>query len=195
MWVKFKFIFRGGVFFIPFLIFFFIIAIPLFNLEAIMGQIFKKGPVEVFTMIHKKFTGIGWACIIVSWIISIYYAIILCWSVYYFFLSFISPLPWSMEAQKEKQALIYQNSNNTNNTNTTDNEINFMNLAFFKEEVLKVSGGIDNMGSINPNLMVCLIITYILIYLCISKGIKSSSKVVYFTAPAPIFLLIILLLK
>lgn len=155
--------------------------IPLFTLEAILGQIFRKGPVEVFEMIRKKFKGVGWATVIVSFIVSIYYAIILSWSVYFFFLSFQNPLPWAPV------------EDNPNTDISTDS--NFMNLNFFKEEILKISGGIEDMGEIDTNLMLCLILTYVLIYVCIAKGIQSSSKVVYFTAPAPIILLVILLFK
>lgn len=66
------------------------------------GQLFRKGPVEIFEFINKKFKGIGWACIVISFIISIYYAIILCWSLQFFFQSFIFPLPWSKEASISK---------------------------------------------------------------------------------------------
>ncbi len=51
------------------------------------------------------------------------------------------------------------------------------------------------MGEPVGHLFLCLIITYIMIYFCIYNGIDSSSKVVYVTAPAPIVLLVILLLK
>ena len=103
MRVKINLLYRGGVFLIPFFIFLFIVGIPIFTLEAILGQLFKKGPVEVFDMIRKKFAGVGWASVIVSWIISLYYAIILCWSIFYFFQSFISPLPWSRVASLLKK--------------------------------------------------------------------------------------------
>ena len=174
-----------------------------------LGQVFKRGPVEVFEMIKKKFSGIGWASVVISWIISVYYAIILCWSVFFFFQSFISPLPWSKEANLRQINLTYQFTNNTlnnnnsiynttvgmNNISTSDIEEDYVNLDYFPKVVLRISEGINDMGSVNGNLALCLLITYILIFICISKGIKSSSKVVYFTAPAPIILLLILFFK
>ena len=51
------------------------------------------------------------------------------------------------------------------------------------------------MGKPNGHLLICLVVTYIMIYFCIFNGIGSSSKVVYVTAPAPIILLIILMIK
>lgn len=187
----------GGVFFIPFLIFFVLIAIPLFTLENALGQFFKKGPVEVFEMIRRKYQGVGWASVITSWFISLYYSIILCWSFYYFFLSFISPLPWSYDA------LVQNNDNNTSlhNYNITNNSTHagidksYINIEYFKKEVLRLSEGIHEMGSINGKLVVCLIITYLCIFVCIYEGIKSSTKVVYITCPAPLILMIVLLIK
>jgi SNF family Na+-dependent transporter len=152
-----------------------------------LGQLLRKGPVEVFQMIGKKFTGLGWATVFVSFALSAYYAIILCWAVYYFFLSFSSPLPWSREATSGFNA--------SDIIDKEEYEANFMNVDFFEKDILKKSGGIEEIGSVDGNLALCLIVTYILIYICIAKGIQSSSKVVYFTAPAPIVLLIILLIK
>lgn len=156
-------------------------------------------------MIRRQFAGVGWAQIIISWIISIYYAIILCWSVYYFFLSFISPLPWSSEAMLQKlnqggnftsnNTYLYTPPNNTYNSSIIDQEENFVNLDFFPKEVLRISEGIHQIGSVNWKMAGCLVITYILIFICIIEGIKTSSKVVYFTAPAPLILLLILLFK
>ena len=61
--------------------------------------------------------------------------------------------------------------------------------------MLQKSGGIENMGEVVGHLFICMIVTYIMIFLCIYNGINSSSKVVYVTAPAPLILLVILLIK
>jgi len=61
-----------------------------------MGQLLKNGPVEIFLKLKKNYAGIGWASVFVSWMISIYYAIILCWCFAYLFISFQSPLPWTV---------------------------------------------------------------------------------------------------
>jgi solute carrier family 6 amino acid/orphan transporter-like 15/16/17/18/20 len=154
------------------------VGIPLFTLEAILGQLFKKGPVEVFASIHKKYTGVGWATVMVSWFVSLYYAIILAWSFYFFFASFKSPLPWDNSSDSSEDAMD-----------------KIMNAHYFKGNVLQISESIANMGSVNGGLLFCLLLTYISIFFCIYKGLESSSKVAYITAPAPIFLLVILLIK
>ena len=199
MRVKFKFKFSGGVFLIPFMFFFILIGIPVFTLENALGQIFKKGPVEIFEMMRKKYIGVGWAAVITSWLISLYYSIILCWSFYYFFLSFLSPLPWSYEALVEQNKINNISNSNYNSTNNSnfepDSDANYINFDYFPKEVLRLSAGIHEMGSLNFGLVACLFITYVSIFVCIYEGIKSSSKVVYITCPAPIILMFILLIK
>jgi SNF family Na+-dependent transporter len=93
----------GGIFVLIFIILLFVIGIPCFYMETYFGQIFRRGPVETFGHIHKKFTGVGWAMVSVSWMLSLYYGTLLCWSYYFLFASFTSPLPWSNEGKVDKQ--------------------------------------------------------------------------------------------
>ena len=51
------------------------------------------------------------------------------------------------------------------------------------------------MGPIQWHLCLCLLAAWIIIFLCLIKGIKSSGKVVYFTATFPYVVLLILLIR
>ncbi|TRY73528.1 hypothetical protein TCAL_03333 [Tigriopus californicus] len=64
---------------------------------------------------------------------------------------------------------------------------------YFQKSVLVQSNGIEEMGSIQWHLALCLLAAWIVIFCCLIKGIKSSGKVVYFTATFPYFVLFILL--
>ena len=50
-------------------------------------------------------------------------------------------------------------------------------------------------GEIKWDLSLCLLLSWIIVFLCLAKGIKSSGKVVYFTATFPYVILIILLVR
>ncbi|XP_072040552.1 sodium- and chloride-dependent creatine transporter 1-like [Amphiura filiformis] len=68
---------------------------------------------------------------------------------------------------------------------------------FWERKILQqhLSTGIDNLGGINWELALSLIVLWIVIYFIIYKGVKSSGKVVYFTIPFSYILLTILLVR
>ena len=47
-------------------------------------------------------------------------------------------------------------------------------------------------GEIKWDLSICLLASWIIVFLCLAKGIKSSGKVVYFTATFPYVILLVL---
>ncbi|XP_029912327.1 sodium- and chloride-dependent creatine transporter 1 [Myripristis murdjan] len=66
-------------------------------------------------------------------------------------------------------------------------------IEFWERKVLRLSGGLDEPGDISYEMVLCLIVTWIVVYFCIWKGVKSTGKVVYFTALFPYLVLVVLL--
>lgn len=48
---------------------------------------------------------------------------------------------------------------------------------FFRRRVLKISQGIENIGSLRWELVLCLLLAWILCYFCVWKGVRSTGKV------------------
>lgn len=87
---------NGGLaFLIPYVIMLFCAGLPLFFMEFSLGQYVGIGPINVFPNLAPICSGLGWAMITVSVLVSIYYNIILAWSFFYTFSSFTDVLPWS----------------------------------------------------------------------------------------------------
>ena len=61
--------------------------------------------------------------------------------------------------------------------------------------MLELSPGIHALGGIKWELLVCLIAAWLIIFLCLCKGVQSLGKVVYVTATAPYVFLTILLIR
>ncbi len=50
-------------------------------------------------------------------------------------------------------------------------------------------------GTIKWDLSLCVLLSWIIVFACLAKGIKSSGKVVYFTATFPYVILIVLFIR
>nr|XP_011762199.1 sodium- and chloride-dependent glycine transporter 1 isoform X8 [Macaca nemestrina] len=61
--------------------------------------------------------------------------------------------------------------------------------------VLKLSDDIGNFGEVRLPLLGCLGVSWVVVFLCLIRGVKSSGKVVYFTATFPYVVLTILFVR
>ncbi|XP_057559607.1 sodium- and chloride-dependent GABA transporter 2 isoform X2 [Hippopotamus amphibius kiboko] len=68
-------------------------------------------------------------------------------------------------------------------------------IEFWERRVLKISDGIQHLGALRWELALCLLLAWVICYFCIWKGVKSTGKVVYFTATFPYLMLVVLLIR
>ncbi|XP_047463153.1 sodium- and chloride-dependent GABA transporter ine [Mugil cephalus] len=178
----------GGAFLVPYLLMLVVLGIPLLHMELTVGQYTRRGPVHALATVCPLLKGVGIASVAISFIMCTYYNIVITWALYYLFNSFQDPLPW-------------EHCNNTWNTpNCTNHATNssYTSTAsqqFFKYRMLEQTSGVEETGVLRWELFLILILAWILIYLCIFKGVKSTGKVVYFTALFPYVILISLLIN
>ncbi|KAF7207869.1 sodium- and chloride-dependent GABA transporter 2 isoform X1 [Nothobranchius furzeri] len=186
----------GGVFFIPYILFLFTCGIPLFLLETSLGQYTKQGSITCWRKICPLFEGLGYGSQVVVLYSSIYYIIILAWAFLYLFSSFSSELPWSS----------CRNSWNTETCVEFDKKTEYFNMTFadnatspvrefWERRVLNIAGSIGELGSLRWELVLCLLLSWVICYFCVWKGVKSAGKVVYFTATFPYVMLAVLLVR
>ncbi|XP_040292333.1 sodium- and chloride-dependent GABA transporter 2-like [Bufo bufo] len=184
----------GGAFFIPYLIFLFTCGIPVFFLETALGQYTSQGGVTSWRKICPIFEGIGYSSQVIVILLNFYYIVVLAWAFFYLFNSFTSDLPWAScnNLWNTENCIDFHKSNNTHNMtiNGTSSVI-----EFWERRVLSISDGIDQIGSLRWELALCLLLAWIICYFCIWKGVKSTGKVVYFTATFPYLMLIVLLIR
>ncbi|OAF71175.1 Na(+)/Cl(-) betaine/GABA transporter [Intoshia linei] len=181
----------GGAFLIPYFIFLILCGIPLFYIELSLGQYSKKSPIKVWDLC-PIFKGLGIGMIVVSGILTIYYNIIMTWTIYYLYQSMSKILPWST-CDNPWNTPNCVNFNGTRYNHTSDSIS--PSEEYFNLKTLNISDGIENMGPIQVHLIVCLLIAWLLCFLCLMKGIKSSGKVVYITVIIPYILLTSLLIR
>lgn len=104
------------------------------------------------------------------------------WTIAYLVLSFKTPLPW----------------NTIDNGDIGSEEVReaLLNTEYFKKDLLQASPTIDSGESgLVWLIVVGLFLSYVIVYFAIWKGVESSGKIVYVTAPLPYVLLLILLIR
>ncbi|KAK6490479.1 sodium-dependent neutral amino acid transporter B(0)AT1-like [Huso huso] len=174
----------GGAFMIPFLILLVLEGIPLLHLEFAIGQRLRKGSVGVWTAIHPYIGGVGIASMCVSFLVSLYYNTIIAWVMWYFFNSFQDPLPWSQ---------CPLNDNRTGYVEECDKSspVDY----FWYRSTLNSSTNIDDAGSIQWWLLLCLMCAWAVLYVCCIRGIETTGKAVYVTSTLPYVVLTIFLIR
>ncbi|KAG7260227.1 hypothetical protein CRUP_007880 [Coryphaenoides rupestris] len=66
---------------------------------------------------------------------------------------------------------------------------------FFYRQTLNISSSIEETGGMHMGQVLCLVLAWIITYLFILKGVKSTGRVVYFTATFPYVVLFIYLIR
>ena len=67
--------------------------------------------------------------------------------------------------------------------------------AFFYDNILQVSSGPDVVGGFSITSLLAMFASWVLVYFCVWKGVKSVSNVIKITMPLPIILLVVLLCR
>uniref|UniRef100_A0A669P8V1 Transporter n=1 Tax=Phasianus colchicus TaxID=9054 RepID=A0A669P8V1_PHACC len=186
----------GGAFLIPYLIFLFTCGIPLFLLETALGQYTSQGGVTAWRKICPIFEGIGYSSQVIEVYLNIYYIIILSWALFYLFSSFTTVLPWAScnNPWNSDLCVDFLNSSDWDNRTVPANATSPV-VEFWEKRVLGLTDGIHKLGTVRWELALCLLLAWIICYFCIWKGVKSTGKVVYFTATFPYVMLVILLVR
>ncbi|KAM8972909.1 sodium-dependent proline transporter [Pelodytes ibericus] len=189
----------GGAFLVPYFIMLAICGIPLFYMELSLGQFSSLGPLAVWK-ISPLFKGVGMGMLLIVALVAIYYNMIIAYVLFYLFASLTSSLPWehcgnwwNTDLCLDHHVLRASNSAMPINISSTVSPSE----EYWSRYVLHIQGsnGIGDPGQIQWKLCMCLLLAWIIVYLCILKGVKSSGKVVYFTATFPYLILVMLLIR
>ncbi|XP_067437995.1 sodium- and chloride-dependent GABA transporter 2-like [Thunnus thynnus] len=186
----------GGAFLIPYLIFLFACGVPVFFLETALGQYTSQGGITCWRKISPLFEGLGYGTQVIVTLLNFYYIIVLAWGIFYLSFSFSWDLAWSScnNTWNTANCVEFERRNNSVNQSIHLNMTSPV-MEFWERRALRISPGIDHMGSLNWDLALCLFIAWVMCYFCIWKGVKSTGKVVYFTATFPYVMLIVLLIR
>lgn len=207
---------HGGVaFFVPYIIVLVIAALPMFFMELVLGQFSSLAAISVWNVV-PLFKGVGVAMVLISCIIAIYLNIVSAWSLFYFINSVSFSLPWSncenswsglncslgtrISCTDSNGTLLLNGSCIIQQANTTivisgTNPQSIPSLRYFHEDVLMLSPGFTDIGTLNWYLGICVLLSWVAVFLCLFQGVKSSGKVVYVVVVLPFIIMTVLLAR
>jgi len=154
---------HGGVtFLIAYLTMLLISGLPLFFLELSLGQYAGKGPLKVFGRMAPVAKGLGYGMLMITFLVVIYYNLIIAWTIYYTFAGFTSQLPWTdcgtsgLTSQncfsRHQEEACFNASSTATFWNKTCTEVEDV-CSFFdandkkwENMTLSLSGNLDNQG-------------------------------------------------
>ena len=143
--------------------------------------------------------GCGYATVVMSFLFSSYFSTILVYCMFYAYNSIkngSAPLPWQYCNNSTGDRYSWASSEcYDENSNSSSSNGSPVTQDYFDNVLLRKTSGIEELGMINVDLLIMLIITWIIIYIFVFRGIKTIGKVVYFTALMPYLMLIALLIR
>ncbi|NXR03446.1 SC6A9 protein, partial [Sagittarius serpentarius] len=193
----------GGAFMFPYFIMLVFCGIPLFFMELSFGQFASQGCLGVWR-VSPMFKGVGYGMMVVSTYIGIYYNVVICIAFYYFFVSMTRVLPWTYCSNAWNTPDCAGVLDGNLSSRTAINLTRLLNATqkrtspseeYWRRYVLDLSDDIGNLGEVRLPLLGCLSVSWVVVFLCLIKGVKSSGKVVYFTATFPYVVLTILFVR
>lgn len=231
----------GGAFLMAYVVLLFVVGKPLYFMELAIGQFSNLGTIRVWRCFPLA-KGVGFAMILMSILVAIYYNVIMCYTLYYIGQSFRQEVPWkecnrwwgaddNCYVRQSNQTLCkdvaralvarFATSNNSysennfvkpinvtwdgtsvlipediyNTTrNSCQNATQTASEQFWEKYVLELTPSINHIGSLKWDLSVTLFVCWVIVFLGLMNGIKSSGKVVYFTATFPYVILVTLVI-
>ncbi|XP_011692153.1 PREDICTED: sodium- and chloride-dependent transporter XTRP3 [Wasmannia auropunctata] len=179
----------GGAFLIPFFVMLILEGVPLFLIELGLGQRMRQGALGVWNTIHPWLGGIGIASCIVTFFVALYYNVIITWCVYYLFnsleavtIKFGESLPWARCPELDGKPV--------------EECVRSSETAYFwYRTTLDAAPSIDDGQGLKWWIVLCLLLSWIVVFFIVMKGIQSSGKVVYFTSMFPYLVLTIFFIR
>ncbi|XP_014233935.1 sodium-dependent nutrient amino acid transporter 1-like isoform X1 [Trichogramma pretiosum] len=187
----------GGAFLIPYIIILTVVGRPYYLLEMVLGQFSSKSTIKIWDMV-PAFRGIGFVQFFILVALSSYYCSLMALTLFYLINSFQAELPWSKcrpEWGSNCLDSLRRSLNATAAYPTNVTQYSSAELYFFKEVLREKDNIDDGIGMPDWRLALCLAASWLVVFLVVVRGIKSSGKAAYFLASFPYIVMLGLLIR
>ncbi|XP_060083068.1 sodium- and chloride-dependent glycine transporter 1-like [Ylistrum balloti] len=188
----------GGAFLLAYATMFIACGIPLYFLEVFLGQFSGKGLFEIWEF-SPIFKGIGISIALLNLGYTSYVSTMRYWLLEYLRQSFTTDLPWTTcgntwntNSCVVSRTLLSSHFNDdllNTTANTTSHPEHIKDVSaeeeFWQNNILLLSGSIDEVGSVRWFLVMWAIIMKIIVVLSLLKSVKTIGKLMLFTTALP----------
>ncbi|CAG4979850.1 unnamed protein product [Colias eurytheme] len=182
----------GGAFLIPYIIVLLVVGKPMYYLELVIGQFSNSNCVRVWAL-SPAMKGTGYAQTMGAGYVLSYYVSIIALCLYYLAMSFNATLPWALCDPSWTDCV--PSGEIVNMSEIQGNAISSAEL-YFTRTVLRQADGIhDGIGLPLWDLTLCLLVSWLIIFIIVARGVKSTGKAAYFLALFPYVVMFILLIR
>ncbi len=158
----------GGAFLIPYFVALLTIGIPVIILEYGLGVFHQTSISMIFARINKKLRFFGWIIVISSFLLIVYYCVILAWILKYLISFDVTHFGKNLENSQ----------------------------IYFYQHVLNISKTPwDGLLQVRWFILIGLSVIWFFVWIVVKRGIKQVGQVVLYTVPIPILLLVILVFR
>ncbi|CAD5211986.1 unnamed protein product [Bursaphelenchus xylophilus] len=177
----------GGAFLIPYFCCSMIIGFPVLYLELCLGQFARAGPAVVYGRMKPAFQGIGWVMVTMSAVVTIFYNMVVAWSILYIYV-IVSGQSYDLWSS-------CRHSYNTISEYRTELYKNWSAMSpaeeFYENYILEKSPELGAFG-MNWKLLGSYSVAWLLTAAALSKGTKIIGYLSYATATLPYLIMLIL---
>lgn len=180
----------------------FLCAVPLYLLEASLGQFSSLSAISIFRTMAPALKGCGYAILLVNIIVTTQFNLLISYPILFLWECFKTSTPWKtcgnvwntdkcVPVNQENVSEIFalnKNLTSTEKYRTAADE-------FFHNQILQISSDPSVVGDIVWPIFIINILSWIVLFLCVVKGVKSVGKVVYVSATFPYLILSILFIR
>ena len=163
----------GGAFLVPYFIAMLVMGIPLLIMEFSVGHWAQQAPPDAFAKVMKKYRFVGWWLVLLAFVIITYYTVILGYCIDFLIQSaqgmLGQQLPWKGSAAEAE--------------------------GFFMNTVAATQPGNMAIGAPALRTVIVNLLAWLMVYLCLFRGVKWVSKVVLITVPLPWIMLLVLTVR
>ncbi|CAO2632834.1 Sodium-dependent neutral amino acid transporter SLC6A17 [Lemmus lemmus] len=177
----------GGSFLLMYLILLLLVGIPLLYMEMIIGQWLRMDNIRAWKRLAPWLGGLGYSSTLACVLVSLYNSALISWNLSYLGQSFEYPPPW-------EQCQVYSSEN----INAT--EIQCLQTVpyqyFWYHTTLQASSQLEEgIEVLVPNITLCLVATWVILYIILIIRIKISVLMLIFSILFPYTLLFCFLIR